>query len=31
MPTLETPELVVDALDRFLPRLEPSDGAGSVR
>jgi 3-oxoadipate enol-lactonase len=31
MPTLETPEPVVDALDRFLPRLAPSDGAGSVR
>jgi 3-oxoadipate enol-lactonase len=31
MPTLETPDLVLDALDRFLPRAEPSGGVDLVR
>ncbi len=30
MPTLETPDLVIDALDRFLPREEPASLAHPV-
>lgn len=31
MPTLETPQLVIDAMDRFLPREEPADAGELVR
>jgi 3-oxoadipate enol-lactonase len=31
MPTLETPQLVLDAMDRFLPREEPADAEELVR
>ena len=31
MPTLETPHLVIDVLDSFLPRAESSHGDDAVR